>query len=140
MITSKQALAHYGQPENESSLVLWRVPKELQHGAVPQRIYCNRDLVIPLTHAFTNLIDRGFIDELKTWDGCFNIRKKKLGASMSLHSWALAIDMNAAWNQIRRAPTLSAGFVKCFTDAGFIWGGTWRTPDGMHFELAEIPK
>jgi hypothetical protein len=25
--------------------------------------------------------------------------------------------------------------VRCFAEAGFEWGGLWRTPDGMHFQL-----
>ena len=57
---------------------------------------------------------------------------------MSLHSWGIAIDVNAFENGLHQEPRLSAGFVKCFTDAGFIWGGNWRRKDGMHFELAKI--
>ncbi len=57
---------------------------------------------------------------------------------MSLHSWGIAIDVNAAWNGLNKEPVLSAGFVKCFTDAGFEWGGTWKRKDGMHFQLSSI--
>jgi hypothetical protein len=35
-------------------------------------------------------------------------------------------------------PKLSAGFVKCFTDNGFEWGGYWQRKDGMHFQLKSI--
>ncbi len=139
MITSKQCYARYGAPEKESSMVLWDVPVALEIGAVPNRIYCNRDLVGPLENAFRDLIASGHVDELKTWDGCFNIRKKKGGMSTSLHAWGIAIDVNAAWNGFGKKPTLSAGFVKCFTDAGFEWGGTWGKQDGMHFQLKEFP-
>ena len=66
---------------------------------------------------------------------CFNIRQKRGSKATSLHSWGVAIDVNAAWNGFGKKPTLSAGFVKCFTDAGFDWGGTWSKPDGMHFQL-----
>ena len=103
-----------------------------------KKIYCNKDLVEPLKKAFENLIKTGFIKELKTWDGCFNIRKKRGLTSLSLHSWGLAIDVNAAWNGLNKEPQLSKGFVKCFTDAGFTWGGTWARKDGMHFELSKI--
>lgn len=138
MVTSAQCLKKYGDPTLERGMVLWDVPSELEIGVIPKRIYCNRDLVKPLEQAFKNLIQRNKVSELKTWDGCFNIRKKRGLASMSLHSWGLAIDVNAAWNGLGKEPQLSSGFVKCFTDAGFDWGGTWKRKDGMHFQLSKI--
>jgi hypothetical protein len=140
MVTAKQCLARWGDPAaNESKfMVMWDVPAELEIGVIPKKIYCNRILVEPLTKAFENLISTGCVNELKTWNGCFNIRKKTSGRSPSLHSWGIAVDVNAAWNGYGRKPVLSAEFVKCFVDAGFVWGGNWRTPDGMHFEVKEI--
>jgi hypothetical protein len=55
-----------------------------------------------------------------------------------LHSWGVAFDVNASWNGLGVEPKLSAGFVKCITDAGFDWGGTWKRKDGMHFQLSKI--
>lgn len=138
MITSAIALKKYGDPNNQSSMVLFDVPQELEIGVIPKKIYCNKDLVVPLTNALKSLINSGYVKELKTWDGCFNIRKKRGLASMSLHSWGLAIDVNAFENGLNMQPKLSAGFVKCFTDAGFEWGGTWQRKDGMHFQLLNI--
>jgi hypothetical protein len=138
MVTSAQALKKYGDPTLERSMVVWDVPKELEIGVLPKKLYCNKDMVAPLTAAFKNLISTGFVKELKTWDGCFNIRNKRGLSSMSLHSWGIAIDVNAAWNGLNKVPVLSAGFVKCFTDAGFDWGGTWTRKDGMHFQLKNI--
>jgi hypothetical protein len=140
MITSKQCFAKYGNPETDQGkfMVLWDVPVELEIGVIPRRIYCNKDMVAPLKQAFANLIGRGFVLELKTWDGCFNIRKKRGLQSMSLHSWGIAVDVNAFENGLNKEPKLSAGFVKCFTDAGFDWGGLWMRKDGMHFQLAKI--
>lgn len=139
MVTSAQARNKYGDPLLEKCMVVWDVPTNLEIGVIPKKIYCNKDLIAPLQQAFKNLIDTGKVSELKTWDGCFNIRKKRGLSSMSLHSWGLAIDVNAAWNQLNMTPTLSAGFVKCFTDAGFDWGGTWTRKDGMHFQLSKLP-
>ena len=139
MVTSQQALKKYGSPELERSLTLWDVPSELEIGSIPKRLYCNRDIVGPLSNAFHNLISRGFVNELKTFDGCFNIRKKRGLSSMSLHSWGIAIDVNAAWNGLGTRGNLSSGFVKCFKDAGFEWGGDWTgRSDPMHFQLASI--
>lgn len=138
MVTSAQALRKYGDPELERAMTLWDVPTELEIGIIPKRIYCNRDMVAPLTQAFKNLIDTGKVAELKTWDGCFNKRKKRGLSSMSLHSWGIAVDVNAAWNGLNMTPKLTPEFVKCFTDAGFDWGGTWTRKDGMHFQLSKI--
>ncbi len=143
MLSSNECLKKYGQPEAEKAMVLWDVPAELEIGVIPKRIYCNRDLVAPLEQAFRNLIKRRFIGELKTWDGCFNIRRKRGAATASLHSWGVAIDINAAWNRFGEKPSLSLGLVKCFTDAGFDWGGIWQKPDGMAFpafRVAEISR
>jgi hypothetical protein len=91
-----------------------------------------------LEKAFKNIIDRGLVNELKTWDGCFNIRKKRGATSASLHSWGIAIDINAAWNGFGKPPTMSKELVSCFKDVGFDWGGDWTRPDGMHFQLASL--
>jgi len=139
MVTSAQALKKYGDPTKESGMTLWDVPKELEIGVLPKRLYCNKDMILPLTKAFKNLISTGCVKELKTWDGCFNIRKKRGLTSMSLHSWGIAIDVNAAWNGLNKEPQLSKEFVNCFTTAGFEWGGTWTgRVDGMHFQLSKI--
>lgn len=139
MVTSQQALKKYGQPSaSNPNLVLWDVPTELEIGVIPKRIYCNKDLIAPLTAAFKALISTGCVTELKTWDGCFNIRKKRGLASMSLHSWAIAIDVNAFENGLNQTPKLSKLFVSCFTNNGFDWGGTWKRKDGMHFQLSKI--
>jgi len=140
MVKDTTCQAKYGKPEKEAWMILWDVPEHLEIGAIPNRIYCNKDMITPLTHAFENIIKRGLVGELKTWDGCFNIRKKAgKSTTLSLHSWGVAIDINAAWNGYGRKPTMSEDLVACFTNAGFDWGGLWTIPDGMHFQLAALP-
>jgi len=140
MVTSKDCFAKYGDPSaNERRfMIVWDVPTALEHGAIPKRIYCNKDLIPLLEKAFKNVNDRGISIQIKTWDGCFNIRRKRGAASMSLHSWGLAIDINAAWNGFGKKPTMSPELVKCFTDAGLDWGGVWKRADGMHFQIGKL--
>lgn len=143
MVTSAQCLKKWGDPTvttNELKyMTVWDVPAHLEIGVIPKKLYCNKEMIGPLMQAFSNIIDRGLINELKTWDGCFNVRKKRGLNSLSLHSWGIAIDINAAWNGLGKTPTMSAKLVKCFTDCGFEWGGTWKNrPDGMHFQLNRI--
>ncbi len=154
MVTSNQAFKKYGDPNllatQSKHFELWNVPqfildnlKHVRHtqlGTIgfPRRIFINKDFRPIVQAGLINLIDRGFAKELKTWDGCFIIRQKRGLSSMSLHSWALAFDVNAFENGLGVAPKLSSGFVKCFTDAGCAWGGNWQRRDGMHFQISRI--
>lgn len=149
MVTSEQARAKYGEPsESNKWLTLWDVPSDLEVGVIPKKIYCNKDLVKPLEQAFRNLIQRNKISELKTWDGCFNIRKARGKNFMSLHSWGLAIDCNAQSNPLgltreqikaKGLTPFSEEFLQCFRDAGFECGADWKgRPDFMHFQLKNI--
>ncbi len=98
-------------------------------------IYVNRCMIRALDLAFRNVVDRGLVSELKTYDGCFNVRdvRGKPGV-FSWHSYALAIDLNAKENGLGQTPTFSPEFVACFTDEGFEWGGDFARLDGMHFQ------
>ncbi len=137
-------------------MTLWDVPMELEIRELPNRLYCHQAMVQPLSNAFAALIRSGAIEELRTWDGCYNPRpvrgrekefekfmtaKNYIQASKfaSLHYWGLAIDVNQAWNQLHKKPTLSTMFVECFTKNGFDWGGNFTRLDGMHFQLAALP-
>lgn len=143
MVTSKDCINKYGKPDikmERAHLELWDIPEDINRAIpeLPNKVYCNKDLVKPLEQAFRNVIAAGMECHIMTWDGCFNIRKSRGLSSWSLHSWAIAIDINAAWNGLGKEPQMPKKLVKCFTDAGFDWGGTWTRKDGMHFQLAKI--
>lgn len=155
MSSSVEMWKTFGNPFSTTfkrDLVMFEVPPHLEIGVIPKKIYCHKRLVNPLEQAFKALIATGKVKELKTWDGCFNQRPirgyekqwrrfemegyPQAGARyLSTHAWGMAIDVNAFENGLGRKPKLSAGFVKCFTDAGFVWGGHFKRLDGMHFEL-----
>lgn len=150
MIYPADCQKKYGNPYKDELkyMVLWDVPTDLELGVIPNRLYCNMDMVKPLAKVFRKIIDRGCLNEstpglrpgdiLITWDGCFNIRKMKGSDSLSLHSWGVAVDINAAWNGFGVKPTMGGVLVSCFTEEGFDWGGKWSKPDGMHFQLSKI--
>jgi len=136
MISALQLYSRYGAPENESNMMILVVPVALGLAHVPRKIYCNKAIGKPLLQAFTNVAMAGLQDKIRTWDGCFNIRKKRGAVSQSLHSWGYAVDINAAWNAFGKTPTMDPRIVQCFKEAGFDWGGIWRKPDGMHFQYS----
>lgn len=106
-------------------------------GKPTTRIYANRDMHGPLLEVFRLLRERGLVGELKTFDGCFNIRQVRGYGRVSTHAYGLGIDINAAENPLGGVPRLSAAFVRCWLDAGFDWGGRFKTRrDPMHFSYA----
>lgn len=154
-ITPTQALRLFGQPGDPKAeskyMTRWAVPEDIQSAlrhvrftamgtiGFPKAIYMNKMLQKPLEAALRCLISKGLASELKTWDGCYIVRNSRGSNVWSLHAWGLAIDVNAATNRLGQKPTLSSGFVSCFTENGFNWGGRFRNmPDGMHFELASL--
>lgn len=141
MIQDDDCQRKYGDPHKTTNMILWVVPEEVRFGPIPKKIYCNKDLVDPLLRALRLVRSRGLEDQIKTWDGCFNIRMQRGSTTRwSIHSWGLAIDINAFENQLGHTPKLSPELVKCFTDVGFDWGGNFHGArvDGMHFQLAHI--
>lgn len=49
LLSSSDCFKKYGSPELEKGMTLWDVPKELEIGVIPKRLYCNKDLIAPLT-------------------------------------------------------------------------------------------
>jgi hypothetical protein len=140
-LKSNECLKVLGNPRtNEAKyMVLWNVPVNLQQGKIPKRIYCNKIMIEPLTKAFSDIISCGLLGELHSWNGCFNIRPIRGYKSVwSLHSWGIAIDINASTNQLGKQGNISPELVECFTKNGFDWGGVWKRPDPMHFQIKKL--
>ena len=156
MVTSQQCYKKYGDPnliETQNKwFEIWIVPDNIRNSfahvrfsavgtiGFPKKIFINKDFRPILEKALNNVIDRGLAHEMKTWDGCFIIRKKRGLSSMSLHSWALACDINAEENQLGKPPKISKEFAQCFVDAGCDAGRNWsgNRVDGMHYQAAVI--
>lgn len=161
MITGLDCYEKWGDPNTKFDegkyMTLWNVPEWVTKyiPTIPQRIYCNKETIVHFQAAFHNVLEAGLSDEIKTWDGCFQVRPirgyedtiKKLFKSgkieeamvyMSIHSWGIAFDINAAWNPLGSYGEMSEELAKCFTDAGWEHGRNWRRKDSMHFQLTYL--
>lgn len=56
-------------------------------------------------------------------------------ASLSMHAYGIALDINPAQNKVGTRGNIPDKWVEAFKYEGFIWGGDWKTPDPMHFEI-----
>lgn len=125
-------------------MVMYQVPSTVSanwintaSGKPIRAIYLNKDMKDALDQALKNVFTRGLVGQLNTFDGCFMVRSVRGEPdSWSIHSYGLAIDINAATNKLGQDPTMSPELVKCFTDCGFTWGGTFSRKDGMHLQYA----
>lgn len=124
-----------GWPEEAKFMMFAVVPPELYARGWPKHIYCHREMHQALEFALSAVVIRGLADQLKTFDGCFCIRATRGQTYASVHSWGLAIDINAATNQLGTAGDISDELAACFTDQGFVWGKTFHRQDPMHFQF-----
>lgn len=143
MKTAAQLLARYGNPMvNQAAfekkwMTLWDIPQEINDAikALPNKLYCNKDIVARLEKTFRDLIKANLHSEIKTFDGCFVVRKQRGANSISRHSWGVAVDLNAAWNPLNGKVTWSNAFLNIWRNNGWICGADFRSrKDGMHFE------
>ena len=104
------------------------------------RVTCHRLMIPQLRGALQDVVDAGLANTLNTYDGCYVPRfiERNPENSISLHTWGIAIDMDAATNYRGIAGTMHPEVVNIFKRWGFRWGGDWKYTDPMHFELAAL--
>jgi len=104
-------------------------------------VTCNRALFPPLIGALKDVQAAGLASEIHTYSGCYAPRTVARSpiAPPSNHSYGAAIDINAPENPYGATPTMDRRIVKIFERWGFIWGGRFLIPDGMHFEYGAVP-
>lgn len=100
--------------------------------------------------------DAGLLEHILSWNGSYVPRYKRGRAPgpgeppnlayLSAHAWGSAFDINARWNPLGRVPAFAGtegsvwDLVEIAESLGWAWGGRWRRPDGMHFEICRLPE
>jgi hypothetical protein len=104
------------------------------------RVTCHRLMIPQLRGALQEVQDSGLGHLLRTYDGCYVPRfiARNPDNSISLHTWGIAIDMDAATNYRGIRGTMDDRIVAIFKRWGFRWGGDWAYTDPMHFELGAL--
>ena len=100
---------------------------------------CHRLMWGPLEGALNQIVEEGLantlsVEDFKKSGGCYaprRINRFDAGGSISRHAWGIAIDINTKSSYHPRV-------VEIFNSWGFAWGGTWTSPDEMHFELRDL--
>jgi hypothetical protein len=105
-------------------------------------VTCNRAMIPQLRGALAEVQRRGLgrLVHRDDFAGCYAARliAGDPGPSIAHHAWGAAIDLNARANPFGARPTQDPRLVAIFERWGFIWGGRFLVPDGMHFELLHL--
>lgn len=103
-------------------------------------VRCHRLAASALQRALADLDARGLGHLINTFDGCFVPRHMGWDArrALSRHSWGIAVDVNARLFPYGSRARQDARLIAAFARQGFAWGGEWRTPDPMHFEVVDL--
>lgn len=139
MTAQEQIIAKYGQPDKHyfaKYCSIWKVG--IQYPWFPsKRLYINKDFEQCLNTALSKLEQAGIQDEIETCDGCYSERKVRGSNKISLHSWAVAVDLNAHKEKLGQEHTnWSDQFLDIMRESGLFWGGDFKgRKDPMHFGL-----
>jgi hypothetical protein len=152
MITTAQAIAKYGQP-NEAGTYLktinlpypMRIAWDLDTKVT--RMRCHKMVADAFLNVFKELLavygyERIVELGIDLYGGCFNYRKMRGGSSWSKHAFGIAIDLDPARNALKTT-YLKANFSKpeyaqlhaIFEKHGFINLGKTKGYDAMHWEI-----
>ena len=104
------------------------------------RVTCHRLMVPQLRGALQDVVDAGLAGSLHTYDGCYVPRfiERDPSHAISLHTWGIAIDLDASTNYRGIKGTMDPRVVDIFKRWGFRWGGDWSYSDPMHFEIGAL--
>jgi hypothetical protein len=109
----------------------WDPSKEVQ------KIRMHRLITLDAAEIFGRIAKAGLWTKLRTFDGCYAWRAKRGVQKLSTHCWGIALDFNAATNQLGEKGDMDPQIVEIFEGAGWEWGGRWDRSDPMHFQAAK---
>jgi hypothetical protein len=105
------------------------------------RVTCNVALFPQLRGAMRELAAEHLAGTIHSYSGCYARRftNRDPSQSISHHTWGIAVDVNVPQNPFGATPDQDPRLVTVMERWGFIWGGTFLRPDGMHFEYRRPP-
>jgi D-alanyl-D-alanine carboxypeptidase len=151
---TSELIAHFGDPSVSKAaqsafeskwMLLVEVPFDIRMAIpfLPKNIYCNCLIAFPLIQTLRDLIVAGVHTEIKTYDGCFNVRMirgtEKTTKVLSRHAVGLAVDFNADEMPLRAPSKWSEKFLEVWRKNGWTCGADWtQRIDAMHFEMTKF--
>lgn len=113
------------------------LPLGWDHTKTARAVRVNEAIAAEVAQAFRELDKHRLWDFLVTYDGGYCWRTMRGSTSrLSMHAFGGALDFNASTNQMGTVGNMAPELVEFFEARGWVWGGSWKRPDPMHFQLA----
>lgn len=116
-----------------------------------RRIRCHRGVAPDLTRILDEILQlyKGDLEAIKAarmdlYGGCYEFRRARGLAQLSMHSYGVAIDLDPERNGLgvkweKGKGMMPEEVIEIFEAHGWTWGGRWKTrPDPMHFQAARV--
>ena len=167
LLTTPQILKKYGKPGDETNFTVIELPYSMivawERRTRIRRLTCHKLVAGQLQQSFKDILEAYGVAEIERlginiYGGCFNHRPKrgtenayanaikagdfvKAASFLSVHSWAIAIDLDPDRNKLRENHTTARfarpeykTMIKCFYNNGFVGLGPEKDYDWMHFQ------
>lgn len=154
MITTKEAIAKYGKPNQSGTyLVTIKLPYPMRlawdKDTKVTTIRCHKLIADKFLKVFEDILKEYGLEKIQElgidlFGGCFNFRAMRGGSDYSRHSWGIAIDLDPERNQLKETARTARfarpeykQMIDIFYKHGFISLGKEKNYDWMHFEIKE---
>jgi len=152
MITTQQAIAKYGKPNQAGTyLVSIKLPYPMRlawdKNTVVKTMRCHKLVADKLTAIFTEILSVYGLTKIQElgidlFGGCFNFRAMRGGSDYSRHSWGIAVDLDPERNQLKETSKTARfarpeykAMIDIFYKHGFVSLGREKNYDWMHMEV-----
>ena len=149
-MNTQQIIAKYGQPGDTDNFTTINLPYPMRIAwdtkMVVNKLTCHKAIAPFLEGVFKEMLTTYGLPKIQAlgidlFGGCYNFRKMRGGNEWSVHSWALAIDLDPARNGLKQT-SKTAQFAKpeykpmidIFYKHGFYSLGVEKNYDWMHFQ------
>lgn len=151
LLTTSEIIKKYGKPGDTKNFTLIDLPYPMRVSwdlkEKIKKMQCHK-LVAPNFKAFfTDMLAHYGIDQIQKlgidlYSGCYNFRKMRGGTDWSRHSWAIALDLDEARNQLHETkktarfarPEYKPMMAIAYKN-GFVNLGIEKNYDFMHFQI-----
>ena len=153
MITTEELIKKYGEPGDVSNFTVIQLPYPMRIAwdikSTVTKMQCHKLVAEDFKNIFADLLQHYTLPKIQElgidlFGGCYNFRQMRGGTEWSVHSWAVAIDLDPARNQLHETSSTARfarpeykDMIDIFYKHNFQSLGKEKNYDWMHFQIAK---